>query len=81
MNFANMRANGVRSLAVTCFNCYHQAVINVDGYPDHVPVPDFEGRLKCTRCGTVGADIRPNWNEQRRAAEPDQGAVEVRMIH
>jgi hypothetical protein len=63
MDLANMRANGVRSLAVTCFNCNHQAIINVDGYPDRMPVPDFGGRLMCTRCGTVGADVRPNWRE------------------
>jgi hypothetical protein len=59
-----MRASGVRSLAVTCFNCHHQAVINVDGYPGHMLVPDFGSRIVCTRCGMAGADVRPNWKEK-----------------
>jgi len=29
-----------------------------------VPVPTFGPRVVCTRCGTIGADARPNWREQ-----------------
>src|SRR6202051_3927670 len=35
-----------------------------DPWPDHVPVPSFWPRMVGTRCGIVGADVRPNWQEQ-----------------
>jgi hypothetical protein len=41
MTLGNMRANGVRSLAVSCMLCRHQAVLSVDPWPDHVTVPSF----------------------------------------
>jgi hypothetical protein len=55
-----MRQNGVRSLAVSCWACHHEAVIDVEVWPDHVPVPAFGPRMVCTRCGIMGADARPN---------------------
>jgi hypothetical protein len=65
MTIANMRANGVRTLAAWCLgrNCGHSAVLDVAGYPDDVPVPAFGPRLRCEICGHLGADVRPNWNE------------------
>jgi hypothetical protein len=44
MTLGNMRANGVRSLAVYCWQCHHQVVINADQWPDDVPVPSFGER-------------------------------------
>jgi hypothetical protein len=44
MTLGNMRANGVRSLAVSCWQCHHEAVLSADPWPDHVPVP-------LARCG------------------------------
>ena len=64
MALGNMRANGVRSLAVSCLICKHQAVLSVDPLPDHVPVPSFSPRMVCTSCGIIGADARPNWSER-----------------
>jgi hypothetical protein len=64
MDLANMRENGVRSLAVSCWNCHHRAVLNVDHLPDRVTVPSFGPLMVCTRCGIIGADARPNWQEQ-----------------
>jgi len=63
MTLANMRAQGVRSLWVVCELCHHEAVLNVDGYGDAVPVPAFGPRMVCTSCGIVGAHARPNWQE------------------
>jgi hypothetical protein len=60
----NMRANGVRSLAVSCHLCHHAAVLSADSWPDQVPVPTFGPRMVCTRCGIIGADARPNWRGQ-----------------
>lgn len=65
MTLGNMRQLGVRSLDVTCSACRHEVVLNVDAWPDHMPVPAFGPRMACTRCGNVGADARPNWREYR----------------
>jgi hypothetical protein len=59
-----MRANGVRSLDVTCWQCHHRAIMSADRWPDHMAVPTFGPRMVCTRCGIVGADARPHWQEQ-----------------
>jgi hypothetical protein len=64
MTLGNMRSNGVRSLDVSCWQCHHQAIVSADPWPDHVPVPSFGPRMVCTRCGIIGADARPNWNER-----------------
>jgi hypothetical protein len=37
---------------------------SADPWPDHVSVPSFGPRMVCTRCGIIGADARPNWQEQ-----------------
>jgi hypothetical protein len=59
-----MRANGVRPLAVSYWQCRHRAILSADPWPDHVPVLAFGPRIVCTKCGIVGADARPNWREQ-----------------
>ena len=64
MTLGNMRANGVRSLDVSCWLCHHRAILSADPWPDHVPAPSFGPRMVCTRCGIIGADARPNWQEQ-----------------
>jgi hypothetical protein len=65
MTLANMRANGVRSLLIYCSACPRMVVLNVDAYPEAVPVPAFGPRMVCTACGMIGADARPNWQERR----------------
>jgi hypothetical protein len=64
MDLANMRANGVRSLLIWCRNCHHEKIMNVDHLPGNVTVPSLGQRMSCVKCGTVGADVRPNWLEQ-----------------
>jgi hypothetical protein len=64
MTLGNMRAHGVRSLAVSCLICRHQAVLSVEPWPDEITVPSFGPRMVCTGCGIIGADARPNWKEQ-----------------
>jgi hypothetical protein len=63
MTLGNMRENGVRSLAVSCWLCHHETVLSANRWPDHVPAPSFGQRMVCTSCGIVGADARPNWKE------------------
>jgi hypothetical protein len=43
--------------------CDHYRVLDVSAYPDDLPVPSFGPRLRCERCGHLGADAWPNWNE------------------
>jgi hypothetical protein len=64
MTLGNMRRNGVRGLFVTCLHCGHHTEVNVDGWPDDVPVPSFGPRMWCSQCGNLGADARPNWKER-----------------
>jgi hypothetical protein len=54
----------VRGLDVNCPNCRHAARLDVDRWPDDVPVPTFGPRMVCTRCDTIGADARPNLKEK-----------------
>jgi hypothetical protein len=61
-----MRQNGVRSLQVMCFGCRHKVIVNVDMYPGEFLVRDFGSRVVCSKCGIVGADVRPNWKERNQ---------------
>jgi len=63
MTLGNMRRHGVRSLAVACSICHHEAIISVEPWPDSVPVPTFGPRMVCARCGIIGVNARPNWRE------------------
>jgi hypothetical protein len=76
LTLGNMRANGARSLAVTCLLCHHQAMLAADEWPDHVPVPSFGPRMVCTGCGIIGADARPNWSER-----PNRPSLTGRQWH
>jgi hypothetical protein len=43
MTLGNMRELGVRSLAVTCELCHHEAVLQADDWGDTVLVPRHRG--------------------------------------
>jgi hypothetical protein len=66
MDLANMRQNGVRSLAVQCHQCLHEVIMNVDHLPGDVTVSSLGPKMVCTKCGTIGADVRPNWLEKAK---------------
>jgi len=66
MDLANMRQNGVRSLAVQCHKCLHEVIMNVDHLPGDVTVPSLGPKMVCTKCGAIGADARPNWLEKAK---------------
>jgi hypothetical protein len=53
MDLANMRENGVRSLAVQCHQCRHEMIMNVDHLPGDLTVPSFGPRMVCTKGGAV----------------------------
>jgi hypothetical protein len=55
MTLGNMRANGVRSLAVCCHLSHHEAVPSADRRPDTMPVPAFGPRMVYAACGIDGS--------------------------
>jgi hypothetical protein len=84
MTLGNMRANGVRTLDVCCWQCHHRAILSADPWPDHMPVPSFGPRMVCTRCGIIGADARPNWQEQPARSERHKRnviVIDLRQAH
>jgi hypothetical protein len=40
--------------------------MNVDHFPGDLTVKSFQLRMVCAKCGTIGADVRPNWQERAR---------------
>jgi hypothetical protein len=58
------RQLGFRWLDVSRWRSHHQAVLSADRWPDAVAMPAFGPRMVYTMCQTIGADTRPNWNEQ-----------------
>jgi hypothetical protein len=54
---------GCRALLVYCGlgRCHHSATMNADWLPDEMPVRSLCRRMVCTRCGMIGADVRPDW--------------------
>jgi len=62
MDLANMRENGVHSIAVYCLDCDHRADVNVDQYPAHWPVKSFEKRMRCAVCSSRRVHVRPAWH-------------------
>jgi hypothetical protein len=60
---ADNRIGGGRELLVYCEStwCNHSATLDADWLPDETPVRSLRHRMVCTRCGLVGADVRPDW--------------------
>jgi hypothetical protein len=50
MDLANMRQNGVRSLAVQCRGCRHEVIMNADHLAGDVRVPSLGPKMVCTKC-------------------------------
>jgi hypothetical protein len=38
-------------------------------------LPDLDAKAVCTRCGMIGADVRPNWSKRAPSREPERSAV------
>jgi hypothetical protein len=49
VTIGNTRQNGVRRLIAYCYGsgCYHQAVIDVEGWRDDIEIPSIGSRLRC----------------------------------
>jgi hypothetical protein len=57
VTMGHIRGHGCRELLVYC-----DATMNADWLPDAMPVRALCRRMVCTRCGMIGADVRPDWS-------------------
>jgi hypothetical protein len=68
ITLGEMRSSGVRCILIYCadYTCSHSTAISGDRWPDHVRLSDLESRFVCQACGKRGADIRPDfdWNKK-----------------
>ena len=60
----HIRGHGCRDLLVYCNSgrCHHSATMNDDWLSDETPVRSLCRRMVCTKCGMIGADVRPDWS-------------------
>jgi hypothetical protein len=62
----NTCKNVQAALAVTCPKCHHEAILSADPWPDDMPVALLGSSMECSKCGTMGADVRLVWKEPRK---------------
>jgi hypothetical protein len=69
ITLGEMRSSGVRGLLIYCaeYRCSHSSAISGDRWPDRVRLSDIEPRFTCQACRQKGADVRPNFNWEKRA--------------
>jgi hypothetical protein len=62
VTLGHIRSHGCRDLLVYCISgrCHHSATLNGDWLSDETPVRSLRSRMVCTRCGMIGADVRPD---------------------
>jgi hypothetical protein len=68
ITFGEMREMGVRGLLIYCadYRCSHSITISGDAWPDDAKLSDIEERFTCRVCGKRGADVRPDFNWDRK---------------
>ena len=66
VTLSHIRSLGVRRLLIYCTTglCHHSAIVDADRWSDDTVLLDLDRRAVCTKCGMIGADVRPNWNER-----------------
>jgi hypothetical protein len=64
VTMGHIRAHGCRDLLIYCNSgrCHHGGAMNGDHLPDETAVRSLGARMVCTRCGHIGADVRPDWS-------------------
>jgi hypothetical protein len=63
VTLGHIRGHGCCDLLVYCgsINCHHSVTMNADHLSDDTLIRSLGSRMVCTRCGHVGADVRPDW--------------------
>jgi hypothetical protein len=77
ITFGEMRQMGVRGVLIWCsdYQCSHSTAISADRWPDHVRLSDPEPNFVCRMCGKKGADIRPDFDWDKKTAQEIDGCV------
>jgi hypothetical protein len=73
ITLGEMRAARGHNVSVYCPDivCNHSVNFNADPLPDDVSLSDLEPRLRCSRCGRKGVDVRPiYWTQDPIDAKP-----------
>jgi hypothetical protein len=70
ITLGEMRNSGVRGVLVYCSDCRcsHHVAVLADQWPDDVRLSDIEPKFVCSACGKRGADVRPDFHWDRKAA-------------
>jgi hypothetical protein len=61
----HIRSHGCRDVLFCSgsINCSHSTNMNdADHLPDDTAIRALGPKMVCTRCGQVGADVRPDWS-------------------
>jgi hypothetical protein len=61
VTLSHIRSHGVRRLLIYCTSgpCYHSAIVDADRWSDDTVLLDLDRRAVCTKCGMIGAEVRP----------------------
>ena len=70
---ADLKALGCRTLMAGCDDCHREAVVDVSGFPNALPVPDVALKLRCAQCGSKRIRVRLNIAEYYEALERKTG--------
>ena len=68
-----VKALGCRTLMAECDDCHREAVVDVSGFPNALPVPDVALKLRCAQCGSKSIRVRLNIAEYYEALERKTG--------
>ncbi len=76
ITLGEMRASGVRGLLIYCsdYKCSHWTAISGDKWRDEVRLSELEAQFICSACGTKGADVRPDFDWERKTAPAGRAA-------
>lgn len=74
VTLGHIRGHDCRDLLVYCGSiaCNHGTVVNADRLPDQTAIRPLGARMVCSRCGHVGADVRPDWSPHTNKKRPGQ---------
>ena len=72
VTMGHIREHGCRDLLVSCVSpwCNHSARLTADWLADDTAVRALCPRMVCTRCGLIGADVRPDWSPHTQRPRP-----------
>jgi hypothetical protein len=70
ITLGEMRTSGPSRLLVYCgdYRCAHSVTISSVRWPDQVRLSDLEPLFVCQFCGHRGADVRPLFDQERKAS-------------